>query len=278
MGHKAHPIGLRLGIHRKWRINWYFESKNYTKFLQTNFYIENFIKGFLFFLKARKTLVLQTQLIKLPSNVMFIFIFYYRFRKKWKKTFFKKKKENSWRIFLENYFLKNNNKILISKNALIKKTQLQSLKNILNKNQFFINKYFLINQQNIFFNKKINYKNIFFKFLNILKKIQFLKKYYKNLKKKKLKNYLIFLTYQSTYLKKYIQFTLITLQNINLKNILKKKFFFFFKIQKLFNFIKIYSNFNKKNLNIKFNLQKYFLLKKIFNFRIHKAPLKKILK
>jgi len=88
MGHKAHPIGLRLGVHRKWKSNWFFESKNYTKFLQLNMYIENFIKGFLFFYKMKKTLVLQTQIVKLPGNILFIFVFYYRFRKKWKRSFY----------------------------------------------------------------------------------------------------------------------------------------------------------------------------------------------
>ena len=269
MGHKAHPIGLRLGIHRKWRINWYFESKNYTKFLQTNFYIENFIKGFLFFLKARKTLVLQTQLIKLPSNIMFMFIFYYRFRKKWKKTSLKKKKENIWRIFLENYFLKYNNKILTFNKIFNKQAKLQSLKNFilknnkLNNNIFFLNKFLLLNKNILNFNKKTQYKNIFFKIMNILLKIQFLTKYNKNLKKIKIISYLKILSQKLIYLKKYLQFKKYLIKKINIKTILKKKYLNLLKLYKIYNFIKIYSFFYKKNLKFKLNLQQYFLLKQI---------------
>jgi hypothetical protein len=85
MGHKAHPVGLRLGIHRKWKSNWFFISKNYPKFIHLNLNIEKFFRGFLYFYSI-KTLLLKCQLIKLASNQLFIFVFYYRFRKK-KKLF-----------------------------------------------------------------------------------------------------------------------------------------------------------------------------------------------
>jgi len=84
MGHKAHPIGLRLGVHRKWKSNWYFDSKNYPKFLHLNFDIEKYFKGFLYFYPI-KTLLVNCQIVKLPSNHIFIFIFFYRLRKRFKK-------------------------------------------------------------------------------------------------------------------------------------------------------------------------------------------------
>lgn len=129
MGHKAHPIGLRLGIHRKWKSNWFFESKNYAKFIHLNLNIEKFFKGFLYFY-GRKTLLLNCQIIKMPSNQIFIFIFFYRFRKKiknknraWKIKFWKKK--------LENYFISRKNNI-IDLQLTSNKFNHKNLKNTLN--------------------------------------------------------------------------------------------------------------------------------------------------
>lgn len=129
MGHKAHPIGLRLGIHRKWKSNWFFESKNYAKFIHLNLNIEKFFKGFLYFY-GRKTLLLNCQIIKMPSNQIFIFIFFYRFRKKiknknraWKVKFWKKK--------LESYFISRKNNI-IDLQLTSNKFNHKNLKNTLN--------------------------------------------------------------------------------------------------------------------------------------------------
>jgi ribosomal protein S3 len=47
MGQKVNPIGLRLGVHRKWNSNWSFDFNNYSKFIYINFDIEKFFKGFL---------------------------------------------------------------------------------------------------------------------------------------------------------------------------------------------------------------------------------------
>ena len=61
MGHKTNPIGLRLGIYRKWNSNWFVNSKNYPKFLHLNLNIEKFFQGFLYFYSI-KTLLLNCQL------------------------------------------------------------------------------------------------------------------------------------------------------------------------------------------------------------------------
>ena len=43
MGQKVHPIGFRLGINRTWVSRW-FAEKNYSKLLQEDIYIRNFLK------------------------------------------------------------------------------------------------------------------------------------------------------------------------------------------------------------------------------------------
>jgi hypothetical protein len=132
MGHKAHPIGLRLGIHRKWKSNWFFESKNYPKFIHLNLNIEKFFKGFLYFYNI-KTLLLNCQLVKLATNQIFIFVFYYRFRKKLKKSLYKWKVKK-WKIHLEKHLSKKQHFLNYNfvqakfKNSLIKKFQLSQQK------------------------------------------------------------------------------------------------------------------------------------------------------
>lgn len=106
MGHKVNPVGFRLGIHRKWKSNWFFESKNYANFIHLNLNIERFFKGFLYFYGI-KTLLIKCQLIKLASNKIFIFIFYYRVRKKSKRKIFKWRLKK-WKKNLEQYFNLNN--------------------------------------------------------------------------------------------------------------------------------------------------------------------------
>ena len=43
MGQKVHPIGFRLGINKTWVSRW-FAEKNYSKLLQEDIYIRNFLK------------------------------------------------------------------------------------------------------------------------------------------------------------------------------------------------------------------------------------------
>lgn len=150
MGHKAHPIGLRLGIHRKWKSNWFFESKNYAKFIHLNLNIEKFFKGFLYFY-GRKTLLLNCQIIKMPSNQIFIFVFFYRFRKKiknknraWKLKIWKKK--------VENYYTSRANALInlhLSSNKFKHKILKQAL-NSISKNNL------LLFPENFYFEKKTN--------------------------------------------------------------------------------------------------------------------------
>lgn len=206
MGHKVHPIGLRLGIHRKWKSNWFFESKNYPKFIHLNLNIEKFFRGFLYF-RGIKTLLLNCQIIKLPSNQIFIFVFHYRFRKKRKKNFYKWRLRK-WQENLENIFLKRKKKIKIDLNkrfltyykAKHEKVYLKKflklkdnqgfdfsklpknflLKNLKNTSQIYYNN--LKDLQNIYSNLKTNIKDIHF--IKNIKKKKFIIKYLKNLKLK----------------------------------------------------------------------------------------------
>ncbi len=265
MGHKAHPIGLRLGVHRKWKSNWFFESKNYTKFLQLNMYIENFIKGFLFFYKMKKTLVLQTQIVKLPGNILFIFVFYYRFRKKWKRSFYKKKKEILWKSYLENYFLKKNiNSSLFYKNTpfykdfhqynLDSSLNLSLKKHNLEKNFKYFSKNFKLFIQNLKL-KHFLIKKYFFKFLNIKQKF---------IVKKNIINILhllkIFKNLNNTYI-------LILKNQLNFSYSNKFNIFFsiYFNIFK--NFIKYSQKFLNKEKFLKLSIYFYLITKKITLFK-----------
>ena len=44
MGHKVHPIGIRLGITREWDSRWYADTKNFPEFVHTDWEIRGFLK------------------------------------------------------------------------------------------------------------------------------------------------------------------------------------------------------------------------------------------
>lgn len=259
MGHKAHPIGLRLGIHRKWKSNWFFESKNYTKFLHLNLNIEKFFQGFFYFFKINKSLVLKTQLIKLANNELFIIIYYYRFRKKIEKTLKLKKKKKVlffWKKILEVYFKKKNMKKNIFKQQFEKKNALYFLNNfkkinIKNNNKIIILKKNLKKKKSTYCLKKIiQFKKILWLFFifNIyffqnLKYKWFLKfKYFLK------KNTQILLKKYNSFFRQYILKNLKKLWKIK-KFKLKKKIYIYF-----FNLNKIHTYFNKKKTLIKKHL------------------------
>lgn len=269
MGHKAHPIGLRLGIHRKWKSNWFFESKNYANFIHLNLNIEKFFKGFLYFYGI-KTLLLKCQLIKLASNQIFIFVFYYRFRKKLKKTVYKWK-INKWKSNLEDYFAKNNlnnqyypflnhvSKKFFFKNLKIMVQKLTMKQNVFIKNSLFTN---FIKKSNLKNNFKIyqELKNIYLtKFLEL----KFIFKYLKNFKTYNLNLKTILLKLkirisQTIFLLKSLKKTSkILLQTQNLNYFFIKKNFYNFLFYK-----KFFEN-KEKSLSIcnsNFSLKKYIFL------------------
>ena len=260
MGCKVHPIGLRLGIHRKWKSNWYFDSKNYTKFLHLNFDIEKYFKGFLYYYSA-KSLLINCQVIKLPSNQIFIFVFFYRLRKRFKKT-----KNSAWKI---KYWKLNIRKTLINKHKeklpfiyAAKQFNKKEFFNFLN-NAFIVKKnpkYILTKNQN-----DLNLENIYkFYFLfknyyNIILKIK------NTLKIKLLNVFLIKLFFKLNYLQKFnllINFLFNKkLTNNIILNLWIKKTLYFLNTKKYlynqYNYINILNN----NINIKNDLKKVYLIK-----------------
>lgn len=44
MGHKIHPTGFRLGVTEEWRSMWYANSADYSKYLNTDLKVRDFIK------------------------------------------------------------------------------------------------------------------------------------------------------------------------------------------------------------------------------------------
>jgi hypothetical protein len=281
MGHKAHPIGLRLGIHRKWKSNWFFESKNYPKFIHLNLNIEKFFKGFLYFYNI-KTLLLNCQLVKLATNQIFIFIFYYRFRKKLKKSLYKWKVKK-WKSHLERHLLKKtqflNYQFVQAKfqNSLIKNFKLSQEK--LNFFSFLIKK-------NIFEAKPIFRTNTFWTINNNIKQLKVYIQFLTQIQKKFTisKVFLFKLKLQLRYLQLNLNYNKCCIE----KNIFKaKKQLFLLK-----NIFFFYNSFFKKNLIpltkgpleqkyqlnlIKF-IRKLFFIKLYYNFYLKKYAKKSKLK
>lgn len=92
MGQKIHPIGLRIGIHRKWNQTWFATQKDAkTMFFQQK-NIENFFKAF--FQKfaytklsmTKKLLVVDLKFFKYYTNTLYLFVFFYKLRTKRRKN------------------------------------------------------------------------------------------------------------------------------------------------------------------------------------------------
>lgn len=252
MGQKIHPIGLRLGYSRKWKSNWFFDSKNYPLFLHLNFNIENFFKGFLYYY-PKKTLLINSQIIKLPSNKLFIFIFFYRLRKKRiKKKYIRFWKIKKWKNNLKKKLI-DKKKAFLNENIYNFKNNKFHLKNII------IN---FFNKKNLIIYKKKKIKNFFIiKVILFLKNIINIFKLLLLLKKKKLKKLKI-LKFKIYYKLKYI-FILNILINLKIKNILLKNNIIFYWIFKLYNIL---------------NKRQYLYNSLIFNFYLKNKIKKRILK
>ena len=255
MGHKAHPIGLRLGVHRKWKSNWYFDSKNYPKFLHLNLDIEKYFKGFLYFYPI-KTLLVNCQVIKLPSNHIFIFIFFYRLRKRFKKIKNTLWKTKRWKSNLKRFLINKNieelpfkfsynenNKIFL--NSFIDNVYKQkSLKQkIFLKNNLNLD---IKNFKNLLQNFKINRQKII-----ILKNLQFEKK-----------SILFQIQYKNKFYLNQLLFFKLLLNNLYLKNVFFKVWLF--QVYLFLNNIK--QSYNNKNFK--------FLIKNLYSKNLIKKQRK----
>lgn len=247
MGHKAHPIGLRLGIHRNWKSNWFFQSKNYTKFMHLNLDIEKFFEGFLYFYGI-KSLLLNCQIVKMPSNRLFVFVYYYRFRKKTTKRNYSWKTK-LWKTSLEKHFNKKNAQIYSRPEIFIKKKNTDFnilLKTILTNNTYKdIPQTFNLKKPSTFknFYNQILKNVIQIKNLNlILKIIKFLKlnKITKNILLSNIKSQIFNLRFKNLFL---ILLTKQTPQRLKIENIISC----FKTLKQLKIYLKCISNINQKN-------------------------------
>lgn len=114
MGQKTHPIGLRIGIHRKWNTTWFAEGENYkTSFFAQN-QVEQFFKSFFYFYSSTKSSwtkrvwLVDLKWFRSGLYQLYIFIFFYKFRTKKRKPKIKFRITH-W-IFKKKFDLKNEKK------------------------------------------------------------------------------------------------------------------------------------------------------------------------
>ena len=282
MGQKTNAVGLRLGINRKWKSSWFCESKNYSKFLHKNLNLIKFFKSFLL-LKSIKALLIDFKIIKTSYNNLFIFIFFYNYKKR--KNF----KRNKFIPLLNLNRIKKNNIVklkkykrisFIKKKKYIKKNFYKF--NNFNKNSFF-SLYKLKNK--IYFQLKLILNNISKNNLNRIKHL-ILNYYYTLLKTNNKKNsyfdkknFLLLKKYKFRFIKKIKKNISKKLLNNKTKEYLfknykkgKKKSLKLFSLFKFssnieyynISFIKNYYNFYYNNIK---NGHKYKLINQIFYFK-----------
>jgi len=88
MGQKTNPIGLRVGLQRKWNNTWYSSGNDYNKLFfsynRTNEMLQNFFYSYSMTKKmfTNRALLVNTKFIKSNVNFGFLFIFFYKLRPK----------------------------------------------------------------------------------------------------------------------------------------------------------------------------------------------------
>ena len=79
MGQQINPIGIRVGLHRKWKSNWFLEDKYYTNFLLLNFEINKYLTGILRNSTVNSFLI-NCYISKISLEKLYICVFFYRLR------------------------------------------------------------------------------------------------------------------------------------------------------------------------------------------------------
>lgn len=92
MGQKIHPIGLRVGIHRKWNQTWFnekleaktlfFHQKNLEFFFKAYFQRFPYTK----MSTTKKLLLVDLRFFKQGAKTLYLFIFFYKLRTKRRKN------------------------------------------------------------------------------------------------------------------------------------------------------------------------------------------------
>lgn len=154
MGQKVNPIGLRLGLHRKWQSNWFLNPLNYSNFLHINYEVNKYFTGILKNSPV-KAFFSHCIIAKYSLEKIYIFIFFYRLRKRKKKTrpvsFFKLKRKKV-------NILEKNKQIKLNKLLYIINDSLYFNKSYLNYNNIILNKKNQINIKNLPINKNFKLK------------------------------------------------------------------------------------------------------------------------
>jgi hypothetical protein len=111
MGQKTHPIGLRIGIHRKWNFTWYTIDKLYKNFFFQQNQIETFFKTIFHFYtytkisRIKKILLVDLKFFRYGIEELAIFVFFYKFRKRLQtknKIILDNKNSSGWKLNILN--------------------------------------------------------------------------------------------------------------------------------------------------------------------------------
>jgi hypothetical protein len=92
MGQKVHPIGLRVGIYRKWCNTWYTNNNEYKNFFFNQNKVEDFIKAFFHSYAYTKVSFIKNvnlvdiKFFKSGLRHIYVFVFFYKFRVKKRKV------------------------------------------------------------------------------------------------------------------------------------------------------------------------------------------------
>jgi ribosomal protein S3 len=177
MGQQLNPIGIRIGLHRKWKSNWFLEKKYYTNFLLLNFEINKYLVGVLRNDKIT-SFVINCYISKISLQKLYICIFLYRLRRPISRK--SRKKKGGGKLDYKKLNLSFNinlKRFLVKKSFKQKNKDLLTLLNSKNKNILKINHY-PSNKESLIKNsfKKIKIKKIkvkkkeFFTLQNLKKK------------------------------------------------------------------------------------------------------------
>lgn len=227
MGQQLNPVGIRVGLHRKWKYDWFLNQKYYTNFLLLNFEINKYLIGILRNNKVT-SFVLNCYISKISLEKLYICVFFYRLRrvtsikvkkKKGGSLNYKQFQKNS-NINLNKFYYKNNNK---TKNLVLLK---------------------ILNNAN---NKKIKQFNIMghYNLNSILSKTKIKKNFLrKKIKKVKVKKYESFVLKNNNYKSiKLIKKSLSELTNAKIYLIMVNTLSFI----KFYEYLHEYSNLYKSN-------------------------------
>ena len=158
MGQQLNPVGIRVGIHRKWKSNWFLDQKYYTDFLLLNFEINKYLTGILRNSKVTSFLI-NCYISKISLEKLYICVFFYRLRQEASIKTKKKNKNLNYKTFRDKHLQIDMKNLSLPKN---KQKKIHNVLNILLKinktNTSLVN----VKKSSYYYNKKLSalkYKN-----------------------------------------------------------------------------------------------------------------------